>query len=86
MSDIQRPRYLKRAEAATYLCVSVPTLARWASRNTGPRYFRLGRNARYLESDLDAFAESRRSDRQHAGTAEKRQSERAGSAAEPSSK
>jgi len=63
MSDIQRPRYLNRAEAATYLCVSVPTLARWASKNTGPPYYRIGHNARYLQADLDAFAESRRSDR-----------------------
>lgn len=62
MPDIQRPHYLSRAEAATYLCVSVPTLARWASLNIGPRYYRLGRNARYLQVDLDAFAESRRSD------------------------
>jgi excisionase family DNA binding protein len=63
MLDIQRPRYLTREQAAAYLCVSVPTLARWASQKTGPRYYRLGRNARYLEADLNAFAESRRSDR-----------------------
>jgi excisionase family DNA binding protein len=63
MPDIQRPRYLSRAEAATYLGVSIPTLARWASQKTGPRYYRLGRNARYLPADLDAFVESRRSDR-----------------------
>jgi predicted DNA-binding transcriptional regulator AlpA len=63
MPDIQRPRYLKRAEAAAYLCISVPTLARWASHNIGPRYYLLGRNARYVQEDLDSFIEGRRSDR-----------------------
>jgi excisionase family DNA binding protein len=62
MLDIQRPRYFTREKAAAYLCVSVPTLARWASQKTGPRYYRLGRNARYMQEDLDAFVESRRSD------------------------
>lgn len=64
MLDIQRPRYLSREQAAAYLCVSVPTLARWASQKSGPRYYRLGRNARYVQEDLDTFAESRRSDRE----------------------
>ena len=62
MLDIQRPRYLSREQAAAYLWVSVPTLARWASRKTGPRYYRLGRNAMYVQADLDAFIEGRRSD------------------------
>jgi excisionase family DNA binding protein len=63
MLDIQRPRYLNREQAAAYLCVSVPTLARWASQRSGPRYYRLGRNARYVQEDLDTFIEGRRSDR-----------------------
>lgn len=65
MLDIERPRYLTRKQAAAYLCVSVPTMARWASQKTGPRYYRLGRNARYVQKDLDAFVESRRSDQRH---------------------
>jgi excisionase family DNA binding protein len=64
MLDIQRPRYLTREQAAAYLCVSVPTLARWASQKTGPCYYRLGRNAMYVQADLDAFIESCRSDRE----------------------
>lgn len=63
MLDTQRPRYLTRGQAAAYLCVSIPTLARWASQKIGPRYYRLGRNARYVQEDLDAYIEGRRSDR-----------------------
>jgi len=63
MADIQRSRYLTREQAAAYLCVGVPTLARWASRKTGPRYYRLGRHARYVQQDLDGFIADRASDR-----------------------
>jgi excisionase family DNA binding protein len=49
-----------RSEAAAYLGVSLPTLARWAGQGTGPNYYRLGRHARYRISDLDAFIMSRK--------------------------
>jgi excisionase family DNA binding protein len=62
MLDVQRPRRLTREEAAAYLSVSVPTLARWASKKIGPAYYRLGRNALYVQQDLDEYLETRRSD------------------------
>lgn len=57
---IERPHYLMREQAAEYLGVSVPTLARWASKNKGPTYYRLGGRAKYLQQDLDAYIETRR--------------------------
>ncbi|HEY8008760.1 MAG TPA: helix-turn-helix domain-containing protein [Methylocella sp.] len=52
--------YLSRRQAAAYLNISVATLARWASRGTGPAYFKLAGLTRYLRSDLDAFLVERR--------------------------
>jgi excisionase family DNA binding protein len=52
--------FMTRKEAADYLDVSVPSLARWASQGIGPTYYKLGRQTRYLKADLDAFVESRR--------------------------
>ena len=54
----QRERHLTRAEAAKYLGVSVPTLARWASNGLGPAYYVLGNKARYRSADLDSYVES----------------------------
>lgn len=55
-----RENTLRRDEAAQYLGVSVPTLARWASHGTGPHYYKIGRWARYRVPDLDQFVEQRR--------------------------
>ena len=52
--------FLTREQAAKYLGVSVPSLARWASHGSGPAYYKLGRLARYRKDDLDAFIETRR--------------------------
>lgn len=57
--DNVRP-YFTREQAARYLNVSMATLARWASRDEGPAYYRLGRHAKYLKDDLDAFLNTRR--------------------------
>ncbi len=48
--------WLLRAEAAAYLRLSVSSLAHMASSGTGPPYFKAGNRARYLRSDLDAWA------------------------------
>ena len=48
---------LTRREAATYLGVSHSSLARWAHLRCGPRYYLIGRRARYRANDLEAFAE-----------------------------
>lgn len=47
--------FLTRKEAALYLGVSCPSLARWACNGVGPTFYRLGRDARYDRADLDAF-------------------------------
>lgn len=52
--------YLTRQQAAAYLGVSVPSLARWASQGTGPAHYKLGRFTRYRQDDLDEFVETRR--------------------------
>ena len=44
-----------RKEAATYLGLSVSTLARWASQRSKVRYHRVGKYALYRKSDLDDF-------------------------------
>ena len=63
-------RYLNRRQAAAYLNISVATLARWASKGTGPAYFKLAGLTRYLRSDLEAFlAEHRKGATASADTA-----------------
>lgn len=57
---IEPVMYLSRRQAAAYLNISVATLARWASRGTGPAHFKLAGLTRYLRSDLDAFLAERR--------------------------
>ncbi len=52
------PIRLTRKQAAEFLGVSVPTLARWASRGFGPQYFVLGGKARYEVEALTAFIEA----------------------------
>ena len=56
----EQTEFLTRDEAADYLGVSVPTMARWASRNLGPSFYKVGRRTKYRPQDLDVFIESRR--------------------------
>jgi len=51
----QTDRKLTRQEAADYLGVSVFTLNQWASEDTGPAFFKVGRKCVYRQSDLDAY-------------------------------
>lgn len=46
---------LKRKDAALLLGVRPATLARWAARGEGPRYFRCGKFVFYKLADLMAF-------------------------------
>jgi hypothetical protein len=52
---------LSPAQAARYLSVSTPTLARWRQTGCGPRFLKLGdrkqSTIRYRLSDLNAFVE-----------------------------
>lgn len=56
----KQAEFLTRDEAAEYLGVSVPTMARWASKAVGPSFYKVGRHTKYRPQDLDAFIESRR--------------------------
>lgn len=51
----EQARALTSEEAAEVLGVSPETLPSWRSRGKGPRYVRLGRAVRYLESDLAEY-------------------------------
>lgn len=51
---------LSREQAAAFLGVKPQTLAVWASTHRyGLRFFKIGRLARYKQSDLERFIESR---------------------------
>ncbi|WP_128516584.1 helix-turn-helix transcriptional regulator [Tabrizicola thermarum] len=56
------PEWLTPDMAATYIGVSVETLAKWRQRNNpvkGPRFARIGeRVTRYRKADLDAWCEA----------------------------
>jgi excisionase family DNA binding protein len=45
----------KRAEVAEYMGVPVRTLDRWATRDYGPPYIRVGKHSRYRWSDVDRW-------------------------------
>ena len=53
-------QYLSTREAADYLSLASRTLDRYRIRGTGPVFHRFGGRCRYLQSDLDAWAASRR--------------------------
>lgn len=53
-------RRMSRAEAAEYVSVSKETLATWAVRGGGPAFIKAGSKVIYLQSDLDAWMNSRR--------------------------
>ena len=61
-SSVNREIRLNRRQAAEYLGVSVPTLARWASKGRGPSYVLLGGKALYRIPELDAYIDSCRRD------------------------
>lgn len=52
----ERPRYLRRHEAAAYLNVSVSFLEKLAHQKTGPRFIKSSRRMTlYDPADLDAW-------------------------------
>lgn len=51
-STVELPDLATRQEAAAYMRVSVPTLARWAMDKEGPPFVRLGRSVRYPRAGL----------------------------------
>lgn len=53
-------KYMTEQEAADYLKMSPKTLQKWRHQGNSPAYSKLGRCIRYLESDLDEYASSRK--------------------------
>ncbi|WP_425542306.1 helix-turn-helix transcriptional regulator [Brevundimonas basaltis] len=49
------PALLTREEAATFLGVSVSSLAHWSMAGTGPVFIRVGRRAWYREAHLRSW-------------------------------
>ena len=52
---MEKDKYFRVPEAATYLKTSASTLAKLRVYGGGPRYTRIGRAIRYRQSDLDHF-------------------------------
>jgi hypothetical protein len=50
---------LTRRETALYLAVPEKTLAAWAYKRTGPRFFKVGRWSRYRLEDVDDWLAGR---------------------------
>jgi excisionase family DNA binding protein len=48
-------RMRSRGEVAEFLAVPPKTLAAWASRGEGPKFYRIGRHARYRLEDVEAW-------------------------------
>lgn len=51
---------LTSADVAEMIQVPEPTIAQWRKTGKGPAYFRAGRYARYLESDVMAWLREQR--------------------------
>lgn len=50
-------RLMSRAEVGLMLRVPPSTLANWAALSRGPRYYRVGRHARYRMADVTRWLE-----------------------------
>ncbi|SEF34481.1 DNA binding domain-containing protein, excisionase family [Amycolatopsis pretoriensis] len=48
-------KHLSIRDLSDRLGVPVPTLYRWNSHQTGPKYFRAGRHVRYRLADVEAW-------------------------------
>ena len=51
-------KLLRPEDVANLLGVPAKTLEMWRYRGTGPRFVKLGRLVRYVESDLDEWVRS----------------------------
>ena len=51
-------RLLNQKEVAEILGISTKTIELWRSTCTGPKFVKIGRLARYRESDIREFVES----------------------------
>jgi len=55
---LQGRELANRKEVAEYLGKSVQTLAIWAMKGIGPKYFKVNGTCRYRWSDVDAWIEA----------------------------
>lgn len=55
-------KHLTIEDLSVRLGVPVPTLYRWNSRRTGPKYLKVGRHCRYRLVDVEAWEAARESD------------------------
>jgi excisionase family DNA binding protein len=60
VNNCDRADFKTELEAAEYLAVSLSCMRKWRSRQFGPKYCRFGKLIRYRRSDLDKWAEERR--------------------------
>ena len=60
--------FLTPREAATFLGLSVRTLARYRSNGKGPAFYKFGERVRYTPDDLGQWAATRPPDRKAART------------------
>lgn len=58
MGTSDLPDLATRAQVAEYTQTSIPTLARWAGLDQGPKVTRLGGVVRYRREDVLAWIES----------------------------
>ncbi|WP_280314436.1 helix-turn-helix transcriptional regulator [Nocardia wallacei] len=56
--NVTEEKYLSRLDVAEMFGVPVKTVETWAYKGTGPRFYKIGRYARYKASDCAAWAES----------------------------
>lgn len=56
--DVLADRYLTRRQVAEMFGIAEKTLAQWASRKTGPKFYKLGGHARYKLSDCQSWADA----------------------------
>jgi predicted DNA-binding transcriptional regulator AlpA len=59
MSNSINEQWLSRQDLADRYGLPVKTLAKWASKGTGPPYARMGRHVRYRLSDVTAWETAR---------------------------
>jgi hypothetical protein len=51
-------KYLSQERAAVVIGVKPPTLAAWRHFGKGPRYIKIGRQAFYLEADIEVWMDA----------------------------
>jgi excisionase family DNA binding protein len=56
------PRMMSRDEVAAFLQVPKRTIDEWSYRGTGPRFYRVGKHARYRREDVQSWLDQHRSD------------------------